>query len=56
MGFHGLVCNSIDLDNNINSELKNPTDKRIITIAEAIKHGYSIDKMHSLSKIDTWFL
>ena len=56
MGFHGLVCNSTELDDDIKSELKNPTDKRIITIAKAIKHGYSIDKIHSLSKIDEWFL
>ncbi len=53
---HGLVCNSIKINNNINFELKNPTDKRVIAISEAIKKGYSIDKIYSLSKIDKWFL
>ncbi|MCH8004501.1 MAG: carbamoyl-phosphate synthase (glutamine-hydrolyzing) large subunit [Nanoarchaeota archaeon] len=56
IGLHGLVCNSIKINNNVDSELKNPTDKRIIAIAEAIKKGYSIQKIYSLSKIDKWFL
>jgi len=56
IGLHGLVCNSIKINNNINLELKNPTDKRVIAIAEAIKKDYSIDKIYSLSKIDRWFL
>jgi len=56
IGLHGLVCNSIKINNNLDSELKNPTDKRVIAIAEAIKKDYSIDKIYSLSKIDRWFL
>jgi carbamoyl-phosphate synthase large subunit len=56
VGLHGLVCNSIKINNNIDSELKNPTDKRVVAIAEAIKQKYSIDKIYSLSKIDKWFL
>lgn len=51
----GLVCNDMKT-NNIDEELKNPTDKRMFAIAEAIKKGYSIEKIHSLSKIDKWFL
>jgi len=56
VGLHGLVYSGITIKNNLDSELKNPTDKRIIAIAEAIKKGYSINKIHSLSKIDPWFL
>jgi|TARA_Y100000310_G_C20682307_1_gene816698 carbamoyl-phosphate synthase large subunit len=56
IGLHGLVCNSIKINNNIDSELKNPTDKRVIAIAEAMKKGYSVDEIYSLSKIDKWFL
>jgi len=55
-GLHGLVCNNTKITQNITAELKNPTDKRILAIAEAIKKQYSIDKIHSLSKIDKWFL
>ena len=56
VGLHGIICNSIKIKNNLNSELKNPTDKRVLAIAEAIKKNYSIDKIHALSKIDKWFL
>ena len=56
VGLHGLVYNKIKINGDLDSELKNPTDKRVIAIAEAIKAGYSIDKIHSLSKIDKWFL
>jgi carbamoyl-phosphate synthase large subunit len=55
-GFHGLVCNNIKINHNLNQELKNPTDKRILAIAQAIKQGYSIEKIYSLSKVDKWFL
>lgn len=56
IGLHGLVYKKIKLNTDLDSELKNPTDKRVIAIAEAIKKGYSIDKIHELSKIDKWFL
>jgi len=56
ISLHGLVCNNIKINNNLVSELKNPTDKRVLAIAEAIKKQYSIEKIHSLSKIDKWFL
>jgi len=56
ISLHGLVCNTIKINNSLDSELKNPTDKRVIAIAEAIKKGYPINKIYSLSKIDKWFL
>ncbi|MBL7055922.1 carbamoyl-phosphate synthase (glutamine-hydrolyzing) large subunit [Candidatus Woesearchaeota archaeon] len=55
-GIHGITCNSISLNKNLGSELKNPTDKRILAVAESMKKNYSIEKIHSLSKIDKWFL
>jgi len=56
IGLHGLVCNSVKISQNLNAELKNPTDKRVLAVAEAIKQGYSIKHVYSLSKIDKWFL
>jgi len=50
IGLHGLAANSVKLVNHIDSELKHPTDKRILAIVEAIKEGYSIDKIYSMSK------
>ncbi|XP_064604486.1 multifunctional protein CAD-like isoform X2 [Liolophura sinensis] len=38
------------------SELSDPTDKRIFVLAAALKQGYSIDRLYELTKIDRWFL
>ncbi|MDR1873645.1 MAG: carbamoyl-phosphate synthase (glutamine-hydrolyzing) large subunit [Synergistaceae bacterium] len=36
--------------------LATPTENRIFVIAEALKRGFSIDKIHRLTRIDRWFL
>ncbi|RKU43585.1 carbamoyl-phosphate synthase (glutamine-hydrolyzing) cpa2, variant 2 [Coniochaeta pulveracea] len=42
-----------DLDH----ELANPTDRRWIAVGQAMQHeGYSVDRVHELTKIDRWFL
>ncbi len=56
IGLHGLLYDKVKLNSDLDSELKNPTDKRVLAIAEAIRKGYSVDKIYSLSKIDKWFL
>ncbi len=55
VGMNGVVCNNIQFDD-LDRELAKPTDKRIFAIAEAIKKGYSIDKIYKISKVDPWFL
>jgi hypothetical protein len=37
-------------------ELEAPTDKRILVLASALKEGYSVQRLHDLTKIDPWFL
>ena len=37
-------------------ELQEPSDKRIFYVARALKSGYSVDKLHELTRIDRWFL
>lgn len=38
-------------------ELANPTDRRWLAVGQAMLHeGYTVDRVHSLSKIDKWFL
>ena len=55
-GMHGFVENK-DFDiPDINSALTDPTDKRIFVIAKAMANGYSVDRIHELTKIDRWFL
>ncbi len=55
IGLHGLVGNNIKFDS-IEKELKNPTDKRLLVIAEALKSGISIENVHELTRIGKWFL
>jgi carbamoyl-phosphate synthase large subunit len=55
-GMHGFIGNhEIDIDD-IEKGLTQPTDMRIFVIAEAFEKGYSVDKIHDLTKIDKWFL
>ncbi len=54
VGMYGIVCNDISFDD-LDLELKSPTDQRIFAIAEAIKR-LSIDEIHALTNIDRWFL
>lgn len=55
-GMHGFVGNrDIDFEN-IDEELKKPTDMRIFAINAALDAGYNLDEIHKLTKIDKWFL
>lgn len=40
----------------IDDEIRNPSDKRLFAIATAFGRGYSVDKIHEMSNIDKWFL
>ncbi len=55
-GMHGFVGNREIKINDIDHALAEPTDKRIFVIAKAMKSGYTVDKIHELTKIDKWFL
>ncbi len=54
-GLHGLLCNDVDVPD-VESELLNPTDKRILAIVKAFGMGWTIDRIHEVTKIDKWFL
>jgi len=43
-------------DNQIHDLLYKVTDERLFVIYEAIKRGISIEEIHSITKIDRWFL
>jgi carbamoyl-phosphate synthase large subunit len=55
-GMHGFVENKDIKIANIDQALMEPTDKRIFVIAKAMQNGYSVEKIHELTKIDRWFL
>lgn len=44
-------------DEEMEEELTHPTDQRIFAIARALVSGrYSVDQLHTITAIDTWFL
>lgn len=50
-GFQGDKFDDLD------DVLRNPTDRRWLAVGQAMIHeGYSVDKVHDLTKIDKWFL
>ena len=55
-GMHGFVGNRDLAFEDLEKELAEPTDMRIFVIAAAFEKGYSIEKIHELTKIDPWFL
>lgn len=51
LGFQG------DKFENLDDVLANPTDRRWLAVGQAMLHeGYTVDRVHELSKIDKWFL
>ncbi|OQR72659.1 CAD protein-like [Tropilaelaps mercedesae] len=49
-GFDPYVKNVEDND------LKSPTDKRMFHLAAALKQGFTVERLHNITKIDNWFL
>ncbi|MGH8658312.1 MAG: carbamoyl-phosphate synthase (glutamine-hydrolyzing) large subunit, partial [Gammaproteobacteria bacterium] len=40
----------------LRKELSNPTDERIFAVAAALQSGFSVEEVHELTNIDSWFL
>ncbi|MEQ8747807.1 carbamoyl-phosphate synthase large subunit [Pyruvatibacter sp.] len=45
-----------DDKNAMRAALGQPTPNRVLTVAQAMRHGLTNDEIHSLCKIDPWFL
>ena len=56
IGVHGFTANKVFETEDLDNELKNPTDKRIFYIQQAFEKGYEVEKIHALTQIDRWFL
>ncbi len=56
VGVYGLVANENYSFRNLEKELRQPTDERLFGIAEALKKGLTVDRIHELTRIDRWFL
>jgi len=57
-GAKGLVANPDGLFDfeDLERELAQPTEHRIFAVAEAMRRGWTVDRIHALSHIDRWFL
>lgn len=55
-GMHGFTENRPFVIDDIDHALSAPTDKRIFVVAYALEHGYDVERIHELTKIDRWFL
>ncbi|MCM1051014.1 MAG: carbamoyl-phosphate synthase (glutamine-hydrolyzing) large subunit [Paenibacillus sp.] len=55
-GMHGFVGNNQRDLPELEHALKEPTDKRILAIAQAMFKGYTVERIHELTRIDKWFL
>ena len=55
-GMHGFTENKTLHVDDLDHALAAPTDKRIFFLSQALHEGYTIDRLHELTKIDRWFL
>ena len=55
IGVKGFLGNELEFDD-LDKEIKNPTDRRMYAIALALKNGYTVEKIHQLSRITPWFI
>ena len=55
-GMHGFVDNKAQHVTDIANALQHATDTRIFVIAKAMMTGYTVVQIHTLTKIDLWFL
>ncbi len=56
IGVYGVVGNDSYSFEDLELELKHPTDERLFGIAEALKKGWTVDRIHQLTRIDRWFI
>jgi carbamoyl-phosphate synthase large subunit len=55
-GADGLIGGRPSRAENLEVELREPTPERVFAVAEALRRGVSIERIHELSRIDRWFL
>jgi carbamoyl-phosphate synthase large subunit len=55
VGMHGLVGNTMEFSN-LDTEVREPSDKRMFAIVEALKQGHSLESIAAASKVTPWFL
>jgi len=56
IGAEGLTSGTEIHFEDLEEELRSPSDERIFAVYQAFKNGMTIDRIHELSHIDQWFL
>jgi len=57
IGVEGLTASRTKIEfDNIEEALSHPTEERMFAVVQALKQGYSVDWIHSLTHINKWFL
>jgi len=57
IGVEGLTASRTKIEfENIEEALSHPTEERMFAVVQALKNGYSVDWIHSLTHINKWFL
>ncbi len=57
IGVEGLTASRTKVEfDELKEALENPTEERMFAVVQALKQGYSIDWVHSLTHINKWFL
>lgn len=63
IGLYGFVANEnlerpswFENPKGLETEIRNPTPRRILALAEALRQGWTIKKISKISGIDEWFL
>lgn len=57
IGVEGLTASRTKVEfDELKEALENPTEERMFAIVQALKQGYSIEWIHSLTHINKWFL
>ncbi|MCP3958055.1 MAG: carbamoyl-phosphate synthase (glutamine-hydrolyzing) large subunit [bacterium] len=54
IGAQGVIAEGHFED--LETELSQPTDRRIFALARAMQEGMTLERIHSLTRIDPWFL
>ncbi len=56
LGMHGFAANKTLQTEHLEEVLQKPTDMRVFYLAEALHKGWTVEKIHRLTRIDRWFL
>jgi carbamoyl-phosphate synthase large subunit len=56
IGVDGAVADEGMPFEDLRTELREPTDRRVFALARALEEGIDLDELHDLTRIDLWFL